>query len=175
MKRAWISLAIALASVSMAQEPAPRPDAELKAIEYLVGKFDTKDKMHMSPTETVESKGTSDSKWVLMKRYISMDNTGTMGGVPFEGHMMVTYNEMAKRYECSWFDSMGGASLKAKGQIKDGVLEMVSDPYDAGGPPMIFRLSYKPVNKHEVSFKLEMKMGEGAWTDVISSTYMKKT
>lgn len=159
----------------MAQEPAPRPDAELKAIEYLVGKFDTKDKMHMSPTETVESKGTSDSKWVLMKRYISMDNTGTMGGVPFEGHMMVTYNEMAKRYEASWFDSMGGASLKASGQIKDGTLEMVSEPYSPGGPPMIFRLSYKPIDAKSFNFKLEMKVGEADWSNVITSVYTKKS
>ncbi len=175
MKTTLMSILLLVACVgSRAQEMPPQPEAELKAISYLVGEFETTDTMHMPDGSKMESKGKATSKWALMDRYVHMMVAGEMGpGMKFEGMFMITYNEVDKQYEASWFDSMGGQSIKAKGQITDGKLVLTSDTFKYMEQEMTFRLTYSKIDDKSLSFMLEMKIGE-EWMTQLSSVYKKK-
>lgn len=177
MKTTLMSVLLLIACVgALAQEMQmpPKPEAELKAINYLVGEFDTTDTMHMPDGSKMESKGKATSKWTLMDRYVQMNVAAEMGpGNKFEGLFMITYNEVDKQYEASWFDSMGGQSIKAKGQMTDGKLAMTSETFKYMEQEMTFRLTYTKIDEKSFNFTLEIKMGE-EWMTQLSSVYKKK-
>jgi len=165
---------LALASASALSQAPAKPEAELKAISYLVGNFDAENTITMGP-ETAKDNGTCVSKWALKDRYIRMEVAGTMGSYgPYEGLMLLTYNEMSKKYEAAWFDSMGGQSLRAVGQIEGGKLTLVSDAFAAGGPEMRFRMTYSQRDAKTVDFRLDAKVGDADWSPQLVSVYRRK-
>jgi hypothetical protein len=90
--------------------------AEVKQLEFAVGDWDTAVKMRMSADAPwQESKGTSTGKWIMDGRYVQVDHTGDMGGMPFRGMEIVTYDPMKKKYVSTWIDNMGCMILMSEG------------------------------------------------------------
>ena len=64
------------------------------------------------PTKTT---GTAVNKMVLGGRYQESVNTGTMMGMPFEGHGTLGYDNAKKIFESTWIDNMGTGIMKMTG------------------------------------------------------------
>lgn len=62
-----------------------------------------------------KSTGTTVNKMILGGRYQESVNTGTMMGMPFEGHGLLAYDNAKKVFENTWVDNMGSGIMKMSG------------------------------------------------------------
>lgn len=78
----------------------------------LVGTWNAECKMYMDPTkEPTVTKGKMVSKALWDGRYIVGEFTGDFMGKPFTGMMTWGYNNVEKRYESTWMDSMSTGTM----------------------------------------------------------------
>jgi hypothetical protein len=90
-------------SMMATMQPGPK-HAELAK---QVGEWDA-DVEHYMPGMPVEkSKGSAKVTMVMNGRFLREDFKGTMMGQPFEGMMLLGYDNNLKRYDSTWIDSMG--------------------------------------------------------------------
>ena len=62
----------------------------------------------MDPSKPPEkSEGTSEGMLLLGGRFVQVQHHGTMMGQPFEGVMLLGYDNLRKKYTSSWVDNMG--------------------------------------------------------------------
>lgn len=171
-----IGAAMAASFARQDMQMPPRPDAELAKLNFLTGEFDQTD-TYADPAsnEKIEVKSKTSSKWVLSKRYVRSEYFGEMPGMgKFEGMMMLTWNEVASKYEATWFDSTGGWHIKAQGAFEGETLTMISEEEEMPGMGKTqFRLSYKKVDDKKVEFKLDMKAGAD-WSNIMTSMMTRK-
>ncbi len=66
------------------------------------------------------SSGTSTFKMILGGRYLQQDFKGKVMGQSFTGLGLMGYNNLSKKYESIWLDSMGTAMMKGEGTFDDG-------------------------------------------------------
>lgn len=74
-----------------------------------------------------KSNGTSKCTMVMGGRYLMEEVKGTSMGMPFEGLMLLGYDNTLKRYDSTWIDSMGTSISSSHGTMKDGKLELSGD------------------------------------------------
>lgn len=98
-------------------------------LEPLVGTWRDESRWWMSPdAEPVVSKGTSEYKWTMDKRYIQQDMYGEAEnkgpyGEPFHGLGLIGYDNMKKEYTCVWLDNtttgmtIGHGTMDASGKV----------------------------------------------------------
>ncbi|MGH7131258.1 MAG: DUF1579 domain-containing protein [Phycisphaerales bacterium] len=88
------------------------PGEPHKHMADMVGTWNAECKMYMDPTkEPTITTGKMVSKAMWDGRFIVGDFTGTFMGKPFSGQMTWGYNNVEKRYESTWRDSMGTATM----------------------------------------------------------------
>lgn len=80
------------------------PSVHHKHLEYFVGKWKTQTKMWMGGpgSNPMESKGTSEAKWVLGRRFLLDHHKGTLMGRPHEGMGLTGYDNYRNMYVASW-------------------------------------------------------------------------
>lgn len=94
------------------------PDEHHKALEPLVGKWDVAVRSWMSPDAPVtESRGASESRWILGGRFVQEDMKGDMGGAPYNGLAFLGYDRIRKEYLSVWMDDMSTAPLITRGRM----------------------------------------------------------
>jgi uncharacterized protein DUF1579 len=72
------------------------------------GKWTSSVTATMDPSKPPEkSEGTSEGMVILGGRFVHVLHHGTMMGQPFEGMMLLGYDNIRKKYTSSWVDSMG--------------------------------------------------------------------
>lgn len=87
---------------------AAMPGAAHKALEPMVGTWDTKVTTWMMPgADPVGGTGTAENKWILGGRYIEQRFKGDFMGMPFEGLGYSGYDNVKKQYVGIWMDNMG--------------------------------------------------------------------
>jgi hypothetical protein len=97
-----------------------------KRLDALVGEWKTTQKMWMEGPQgpSVETQGTSTSKWILGGRFIHQEDSnimkfpgpdGKMSELPFSGVGMTGYDNYRNIYNGVWVDSMGTVMLTFKG------------------------------------------------------------
>lgn len=102
------------------------PGQHHEPLEHFVGSWNTTTKMWWSGPDApaIETKGTSDIKWVLGKRFLVEEHHGEMmmpdmsGGmkkVPYEGIGMTGYDNVRNLYTASWCSNLGTNMLTMKG------------------------------------------------------------
>ncbi len=107
---------------------AMRPGEHHKLLEPFVGSWNTTTKLWWGGpgSPPVETKGRSDVKWVLGKRFLMEehhgempmpDETGAMKNVPYEGIGMTGYNKHRNVFESSWSSNMGTEMLTMRGGV----------------------------------------------------------
>lgn len=142
-----LSFSLCLGSAVQAQEKKEQPDfmelmkkfgtpgPEHKNLEPLVGQWDVTVKMFEKPGESPKvSKGTSNTQWMLDKRYIGEHFKGNIEGMSFEGMGLTGYDRYGKKYVGMWVDSMSTGFMTTKGtydaKTKTFTFEYVhDDPY----------------------------------------------
>jgi hypothetical protein len=91
-----------------AWEKASTPGEMHRKLEPIVGTFDARVRSWMDPAKPPEdTTGTSVNGWTLGNRFVEQKYEGTMMGQPFTGMGYVGYNNVKKKYESVWMDSMG--------------------------------------------------------------------
>lgn len=83
------------------------PNEHHKLLNQFVGEWDVKSKMWMAPgAPATESTGNASTKSEFGGRFVTMMYKGEVMGQPFEGRLVMGYNNNAKQNESVWFDSM---------------------------------------------------------------------
>ena len=91
---------------------AATPGPHHKHLDALVGDWTTATKAIMKPgTPPEESTGTASFKWMMDGRFLAQDYNGSMMGMPFKGHGVMGYDNILKKYNSVWIDSMGTAMM----------------------------------------------------------------
>jgi len=87
-------------------------------LESIVGEFTYVAKMWMSPSsEAMESSGKSTNAWVLGKRFVMQQVTGTWSGQAFEGLGYTGYDNVKQEIVSVWLDSMATGMMIGSGKM----------------------------------------------------------
>lgn len=90
--------------------------ASHKALEPMVGKFNTTVKIWMVPGQPpLEVQGTIDAQWILGGRYVESIHKGDIGGQPFEGRGTEGYDNQSRKYVSTWIDNLSTGPMNYTG------------------------------------------------------------
>ncbi len=96
----------------------PGPHHEMMA--KSVGKWMTESTFWMTPdAEPMVSKGTASQELALGGRYLMETYSGTMMGMPFEGHGMWGYDNASGKHMGIWTDNMSTTMMYSEGGCED--------------------------------------------------------
>lgn len=102
-------------------EKLAKPGPEHKVLESFLGHWTSKVSMQPDPSKPAqESVGSADGKMVLGGRFVQVNHKGTMMGQPFEGMMLAGFDNVPKRYESDWVDTMGTGIIHYMGTYDAG-------------------------------------------------------
>ncbi len=91
-----------------------------KHLQPLIGHWSTITKFWGTPeAPPEESTGTIDRKWILGGRFVTEDYRGTAMGQPFSGFGLMGYDNIQKKYDTVWVDSMGTAVSTQSGSCDE--------------------------------------------------------
>ena len=95
---------------------AAMPGAAHKALEGMIGTWDTKVTSWMMPgADPIVGTGWSENKWILGGRYVQQNFKGDFMGMPFEGLGYSGYDNVKKQYFGTWMDNMGTGIMTSVG------------------------------------------------------------
>lgn len=81
---------------------------EHEALKKFEGKWTSKVTTTMDPSKPPEvTEGTSEGMMLFGGRFVHVLHHGTMMGQPFEGMMLIGYDNLRKKYTSVWVDNMG--------------------------------------------------------------------
>lgn len=140
---------------------AATPGPQHKMLAELAGEYTTATKAWMTAADkkAMESKGEASMKMILGGRWLSYDVKGAASeGMPaFEGHGMVGFDNVSKKYETSYIDSMSTGPMYATGTFD----EKTKTLNDKGtymcpmtGKERAYRSSWNIKDKNNVVFSL---------------------
>jgi hypothetical protein len=173
-----ILTAVLLATaIAPAQDPMmPAPPPELKALNWMLGDFNTDLKMYEpGQTEGMPVPGTTTAKMSLGDVYIESRFEADMGGMKMTGLQMTSFDPATKEYVAWWFDSMAPGVLELRGKLTGQVLVLTSKPIEIPGMPgkHAFRATNGLKGPGKFLFRLEMDSGEG-WYKMMEGMMTKK-
>lgn len=128
MKNLWMVLLMTLTVPVFAQDAnqAPtdpkmaeamrlgQPSEGHRQLDALVGDFKAKTTWRMKKDAPDQySEGKSETKWILDGRFIQQTFKGDMMGQPFEGINIIGYDNVGKKYNAVWLDSMNTGMTKS--------------------------------------------------------------
>lgn len=97
---------------------APKPGKYHKYLEPLVGDWNCHVKMWMMPgAPPEESEGTVHRELMMGGLYLKEEYRGEAMGAPFQGLGLMAYDEMRKKYDSIWIDSLGTGIYKQMGTV----------------------------------------------------------
>ena len=136
------------------------PGAEHTMLKGLVGDWEVATKSWQSegsaPEETV---GSSTFKSILGGRFVQQEFKGKMMGQPYEGTGMMGYNNMTKKFESTWHDSMSTASMRLEGTF-DSSTKVISETGEFQCPvkkiTQKMRSEFKIIDKNNATFTMYM-------------------
>jgi hypothetical protein len=105
------------------------PGPQHKQMARMAGNWTYTIQLWMEPGKPpTEANGAMHSEMILDGRYVQSTWTGDMMGMPFEGHGLDAYDNMAGRYTSTWVDNMGTGIMVMTGSCDDTakVCKMVS-------------------------------------------------
>ena len=91
------------------------PGEHHQHMKKLAGDFDYKLKMTMPGAPAEDYVGKRSAKMIMGDRYLDETYTGTMMGMPFEGHGTMAYDNVQKKYLNTWLDNMGTGIMFGSG------------------------------------------------------------
>jgi hypothetical protein len=129
----------------------------------------------MSPEETETTHGKSTKTMTLGGRYLEDRSNGTSMNLPFEGHNLICYDNILKKFRICWTDNFGTGFMLGDGVRETDALTFVCTyPSLTGGPDDKYKLVYNISNdnKHMMTMYLiapdgqELKQMEVVYTRV---------
>ena len=136
---------------------AATPGAEHQHLAKMAGDWTFTNTMWMAPGQPpMQSTGTMHGEMTMGGRYLVADWKGDFMGQPFHGRATSAYNNVAKRFEDTWVDSMGTGIMYSTGSCDaKGVCSFSGEGWDPiSGQKMTMRSVMSWVD--EKTFKTEM-------------------
>ena len=148
------------AEMMQAWQKASTPGTEHTMLKGLVGDWKVATKSWQSdgsaPEETI---GSSTFKSILGGRFIQQDFKGKMMGQPYEGSGMMGYNNVTKKFESTWHDSMSTASMRLEGTFNPAT-KVISETGEYQDPvkkiSQKMRSEFKIIDKNNATFTMYM-------------------
>lgn len=148
------------AEMMKAWQEAATPGTEHTLLNGLVGDWNVAVKSWQSdgsvPEETV---GSSSFKSILGGRFVQQDFKGKMMGLPYDGTGMMGYNNVTKKFESTWQDSMSTASMHLEGRF-DPATKVITETGEFQCPikkvSQKMRSEFKIVDKNNATFTMYM-------------------
>jgi len=142
---------------------AATPGAPHERLAKMAGHWTTQVKMWMEPGKpAMESTGTLDAQMVLGGRYLETIHKNQTMGMPFEGHELDGYDNVAGQYFGAWIDNMGTGLLPMTGSLDASgkVMTMTGEFMD---PVKHKKMTFKAVSTHidDDTFHYEGYMVDG--------------
>lgn len=106
------------------------------------------------------------NRWILEGRFLQIDESFKVEGTKYANHILMTFDEAAKKYRLWWFSNGSSNPIVFTGERADQSLTMVQD---AGR----LRIRYDFVKDGRYKAKLEVKRGE-EWTEQTVAEYVRK-
>ncbi len=142
------------------------PGENHKALNDLTGKFSYTMRWWEKPdAKAEESKGTSQSKWIMHGRFIQQEVKGKAMGQAFNGMGITGYDTLKEEYQSVWLDDMSTGMMWSPGKM-DTVSKTIqqsgtmSDPMK-GEKNAWYRTDLKLISKNEHTFEMFSKDGAG--------------
>ena len=102
-------------------EVAGTPGSAHKALDALVGDWNTEVKLWMDPAAPpTVSKGTAKSSWAMKGRFVQQEFNGEFMGKPFRGLSFTGYDNTKGKYNSVWIDDMHTSMYKSEGDAAEG-------------------------------------------------------
>lgn len=147
---------------------AGTPGEEQKMLAGMAGSWTYTSKWWMSPdAKPEESSGTSTMKMIMGGRYLQHETKGKAMGEKFEGLGFTGYDNVQKKYDTIWMDSMSTAIMSGKGSY-DQNTKTLTDQGQFSCPAakdMVadYRGEWKIIDKNNMSYSMYTKgmMDEG--------------
>ncbi len=100
-------------------EAACIPGENHKFFEQFLGKWDVSIKMMMGGPGSpgMESKGTSECRWLAEGRWILRETKGSLMGMPLTAWSILGYDNYKKKFVCTTVDSMTTVMLYGEGML----------------------------------------------------------
>lgn len=91
------------------------PDAHHKALEPLVGNFETTAKLWYGGPKPEQATGHAQSQWILGGRFVEEHYDSVVWGKPFAAQGVLGFDEREQKYVIAWVDSWGTWVTVAEG------------------------------------------------------------
>ena len=130
------------------ENPMESPEFQAKMMEYAApsdphkqfarqtGRWNVTGKMFMTPgAPATPMNASANIQMLLDGRYMMEEFKSEFMGMPFEGVLLMGYNNMTEEYSSIWMDNMGTGWSPASGvEVSDGVVEMKGTMTDLISP-----------------------------------------
>lgn len=96
-----------------------KPSKYHSYLHQFLGEWESKSKIWMAGPNgpPTESKGTAKYSWAVEGKWLRIEATGTLMGIPMKGFGIQGYDNFKKKYVGLWIDSMGTALLTYEGTL----------------------------------------------------------
>jgi hypothetical protein len=94
-----------------------RPGPEHHALARFVGEWETTTRVWLEPggEPYAESRGTASHRWLEEGRWLALESSGTVMGIPHHGFGMLGYDNFKKKYVGSFVDNISTSILAMEG------------------------------------------------------------
>ena len=153
------------------------PGAEHGYLAETVGSWNISSEMSMGPGTPMEhASATSEIKMILGGRFMHETFKMDLMGMPFEGNLLMGYDNVTKQYQSVWVDNMTtGMTLSTGVRHEDGSFELNGTMYDAktpNGRPT--RMTTKKNADDTVLFQMYDTGPDGEEFLVMANTYTRR-
>ena len=142
----------------------------------LAGNWDYTMKMWTEPgVAPMESTGKRSAEMMLGDRYLHEKYTGTMMGMPFEGHGTMGYDNVQKQYIGTWIDNMGTGIMMSTGSCDGkGTWTMKGDMADPTTGTMVpTRSVLKMVDENTFTMEMYVTGPDGKEMKMMEMTHKR--
>lgn len=163
-------VALSCAAFGSAQMPSMEPGPEMKKLDWIIG--DWVGEISMSAMG-MDMSGTSTYKVSWHGQQMKIDSVQVLMGMEMPETSFTAWNPETKKYEYWGYSHMAPMPRHEVGELKDGKLVMVSDPWTVMGQTTVSR-STMWLDGEKLKFLLEFKEGD-SWNKVGDGTFTRKS
>jgi len=139
-----------------------------------VGEWDTDCEQFMPGMPVQKTKGSATITMIMNGRYLREEFKGTMMGQPFDGLMLLGYDNNLKRYDSTWIDSMGTGMMVSHSKGDDPTELCGSFYCPMAGKEISARLVTKVVSDDKHLFEMHAPGPDGKEAIMMRITYSRK-
>jgi hypothetical protein len=139
-----VTAGVVMASAIPQEYQAPKPTKFHEFMKQVEGSWESQSEFQMDPSQPpAKSKGTQTDRLVCNGLFIVSEVKSQMAGAPFEGHGIMGYDTLKKKYVGSWVDNMSTAIWTSEGTVDEAgkvFTAVMEGPDPMSGKPFKFKM-----------------------------------